>query len=44
VIRAWLVVGADGHEAVFLFRAAADLYATKCHGVVHPLVVKGYEP
>jgi hypothetical protein len=35
--RAWLVIAADGYEAVFKDRAAAEKYATQAHGVVMPL-------
>lgn len=34
---AWLVVAADGYRSVFLDRAAAERYAARVHGVVHPL-------
>lgn len=34
---AWLVIAADGYRAVFLDHAAADRYALRVHGTVHPL-------
>jgi len=37
--RAWLVIAADGFEAVFIDQAAAINYAARCHGTVHALVV-----
>lgn len=40
MIRAYLVVAADGFEAVFKDRAVAERYAANCHGIVYPLVVK----
>lgn len=42
--RAWLVVAADGFEAVFKDRAVAERYAANCHGTVHPLVIKEPNP
>ena len=35
--EAWLVIAADGFKAVFIDRPAADNYAVRCHGTVHPL-------
>lgn len=40
MIRAWLVVAADGFEAVFKDRASAEKYAANTHGIVYPLIVK----
>lgn len=37
--RAWLVIAADGFEAVFIDQAAAMNYAARCHGRVYPLGV-----
>ena len=37
---AYLVIAADGARAVFIDHAAADLYAVRCHGTVHPLFTK----
>lgn len=34
---AWLVVAADGFQAVFLLRTRAEQYAINCHGIVWPL-------
>lgn len=41
MVKAWLVVAADGFEAVFLNRTTAENYAARCHGTVHPLVIQG---
>lgn len=38
-VRAYLVTAADGFEAVFKDRAAADRYAAHTHGIVQPLGV-----
>lgn len=35
--KAWMVVGDDGHEALFKDRATADRYAVRVHGTVHAL-------
>ena len=40
MIRAWLVIAADGFEAVFRDRAAAERYAANTHGTLHPLVIQ----
>lgn len=40
MIRAWLVIAADGFEAVFKDRAAAERYAVNTHGTVHTLVIQ----
>ena len=40
VIKAWLVIAADGFEAVFKDRAAAERYAAHTHGTLHALVLK----
>jgi hypothetical protein len=35
---AWLVVTGDGaHRSVYLERARADQWASRCHGTVYPL-------
>lgn len=34
---AWLVIAADGFQAVFLMRSRAEQYAVNCHGTVWPL-------
>lgn len=36
-IKAWLVVAGDGFEAVFIDYAAAERYASRCHGIIVPL-------
>lgn len=40
MVRAWLVVAADGFEAVFIDHTAALNYAARCHGTIYPLVVQ----
>lgn len=35
--RAWLVVGDDGHEAVFKDQPTAERYAVRVRGIVYPL-------
>lgn len=40
MIRAWLVIAADGFEAVFKDRAAAEKYAANTHGTLWPLVIQ----
>ena len=40
MIKAWLVIAADGFEAVFKDRAAAERYAAHTHGTLHALVLK----
>ena len=37
---AWLVVGADGYRFVFLERARAEFWASKCSGQVLPLYLE----
>ena len=34
---AWLVIAADGFQALFLTRPRAEQYAVACHGTVWPL-------
>jgi hypothetical protein len=41
MVKAWLVIADDGFEAVFKDRTIAENYAVRCHGTVHPLVIKG---
>ncbi|MDE2452741.1 MAG: hypothetical protein KGL43_04040 [Burkholderiales bacterium] len=36
--EAWLVIAADGFKVVFIDRARAVAYASRCHGIVYPLV------
>jgi len=37
--KAWLVIAEDGFEAVFIDQATALNYATRCHGIIYPLVI-----
>lgn len=40
MIKGWIVIAADGFEAVFKDRAAAERYAAHTHGTIHPLVIQ----